>query len=441
MTFRYIFPKMDEKILQNGLRIILVPDSTQDGAVAAMQMPFGRFCDPVGAEGTAELVVGMMQKGTRNLSSEAFSEKFEFRGAMLTANAGEEHTIFELRCLSSFLDELFPFFWDMIFCPAFEQNEYARYKKEVLTSLQAESVDPSFLANRHFYSELAGKQHPAGRFHSQDSIKRISSDDLKRFHKKYFGASGAVLVIAGNFDSQKFMQNHLQLLQDQNGKAEAVPVKAEPLSIPKSAFRLVDKPDLTQTTMLIGHPVPGEDNEDRNVIAIANYILGAGNFSSRLMARVRSEHGRTYSISSQIASERHFGIFLVTTATQNETAGEVFSTIKQEYEKFCSSGITQNELDKAKRFAIGNIAFQLEGIANVVEKLLWLRFYGHDNSYIEQFDRKVEELTVERVNEVIRRYFSARNLVTVMVGRKSEIRNQIGPLFSDIKDFYYRDLV
>ncbi len=436
---KYVFPPMDEKVLSNGLRLVLIPDRTQEGTVAAMQFPFGRFCDREGFEGTAEMVMGMMQKGTQSLASEAFSEKFEFRGAMLSGNAGEEHSVFELRTLSSFLPELFPVFWEMMFKPSFDKKEFGRYKREFLTALQAEAVDPSFLANRHFYTELAGKQHPSGRFHSIHSIKRITLEHLKAFHGRCCTLSGAVLVVAGNFDSGEFMEKFGSLVQSGEATAEPRTERAEAFSIGESTLRIVDKPDLTQTTILMGHPVPGEDSEERDAIAVANYIFGAGNFSSRLMNRIRSRHGRTYGISSTIASERHFGAFLISTSTQNQTVGEVFSTILDEYEKFCREGVTEAELDKAKRFAVGNIAFQLEGITNVVEKLLWLRFYGHENSYIEQFDRRVDALTVETVNRAVDRHFSAEKLIGVMVGRKADLMPQLDRFKMKLRTYHYRD--
>lgn len=438
---KYVFPPMEEKNLSNGLRLILVPDRNQGGVVAAMQFPFGRLCDEDGLEGTAEMVMGMMQKGTRSLSSEEFSEKFEYRGAMLSGNAGEEHSIFELRMLSTCLSELFPLFWEMIFRPAFDKKEFGRYRREVLTALQAESIDPTFLANRHFYAELAGKKHPSGRYHSSESIKRITLEGLHRFHQKYIAASDAVLVVAGDFDPESFMQEFSSLVESKETASACERVEAEALSIGKSTIRVVDKPDLTQTTILMGHPVPGENCEDRNAIAIANYILGAGNFSSRLMNRIRSRHGRTYGIASTIASERYFGAFLISTSTQNQTVGEVYSTIIEEYKLFCSEGVTQDELDKAKRFAIGNIAFQLEGITNVVEKLLWLRFYGHENSYIENFDEKVDALTVDGVNTAIHKYFSPEKMITVMVGRKAELFSQLENFTTELKTFNYRDAV
>ena len=106
--------------------------------------------------------------------------------------------------------------------------------------------------------------------------------------------------------------------------------------------------------------------------------------------------------------------------------------------EFCENGVEQKELENAKQFAIGNMAFQLEGIGNIAEKLLWLRFYDRANSYIEKFDEMINSISLEAVNETIRTCFFPENLIVVVVGRKAQISKQLkelGPLTS----YHYRD--
>jgi zinc protease len=109
-------------------------------------------------------------------------------------------------------------------------------------------------------------------------------------------------------------------------------------------------------------------------------FLGGGNFSSRLMASVRSKKGKTYGISSQTCLQpelRYFHGFngYPQRADRRSAYNDIFrlSAISRH------TGVTDQELAKAKQFAIGNMAFQLEGIGNITEKLLWLRLYGRDN--------------------------------------------------------------
>ncbi len=434
----YKFPEADEVVLSNGLRLILVADNEQDGFIGIIQFSTGTFSDPPGFEGTVELCTGLLQKGCGQYSAEQFNEKMEYAGASLFSDIGEEHVALGVRMLASKEQEVFPLFWKMISEPVMEQHEFSRLQREMITGLRAEISEPAVLANRHFYRELASREHPAGRFYSIGAIKNITLEGVKKFYRDHFSPSNAVLVIAGNFDPGKFKEHYLSLLLEFKNVNNASSVIASSVGLPRRSVRLIDKPVLTQSSIIIGHNAPGELFTRKAELALANYILGGGNFSSRLMSRIRSSDGRTYGVSSQIASERYFGAFLIQTSTQNSQVVTVIRSIMDALKEFCENGVEQKELENAKQFAIGNMAFQLEGIGNIAEKLLWLRFYDRANSYIEKFDEMINSISLEAVNETIRTCFFPENLIVVVVGRKAQISKQLkelGPLTS----YHYRD--
>jgi zinc protease len=439
ITFRYIFPPIDEFRLDNGLNVMLVPDKEQDAVVVAFQFPVGRFSEPLSKEGTTELMAGMMQKGTETLSSEQFAEKLESTGAMMFSDAGEEHCVFGIRCLSSCLDELLGIMIEMICKPAFDIKEFKRLQQEMITAVQAESVDPVLLANRHFYNEFAGKNHPAGRFHTLQSIPRINVDDIREFYDTFICPDGAMMVVAGNFSVSEFKGKWTGRLTEWKKTRKKQPLIAEPLFNPQQTIvRIVDKPDLTQTSIVMGHAIPGELSSDKNAIALVNYIFGAGNFSSRLMNRVRSKGGKTYNISSQLSPETKFGVITISTSTLNSQAGEVVDSILEEYKLLSRDGIKEEELENAKKYAIGSLAFQLEGVGSIADKLLWLRFYGRTNDYIEKFDELINSLDCASINETIHRHFSSPHFIITAVGKNSEIRDRLSK-FGEVKEYNYRD--
>ncbi len=441
MGLQSVFPPIYERVLSNGLRLIAVADRSRDGVVVAFQMPFGRYNDPQGMEGLTDLTAGLVIKGPKEISSEKFSEEFEYRGASVSASVGEEHTTFMCRTISRFFFNLFPLFWETVSSPALDEKEFARLKKEALTSLQAESVDPSFLVTRHFFSQLAGHNHPAGRFQKERSLNCLKAEQVKQFHADTFSPAEAVLVVAGDFDPASFHQEFQGMLSVWNPQPKQQPVVAQAVKTETPLVRFIDKPDLSQTTIMMGQPFAGEKNPHRNALAVANYILGAGNFSSRLMAKIRSRYGHTYGISSHISSEREFGVFYINTFTQNDNVGEVVASVLEEYRNFCAFGVTSDELEKAKKFAIGNLSFQLEGIGNVVEKLLWLRLYGRENSFIEQFDKAINALELDEVNQLIKEYFQPELPVMVFAGKKKQVLSNISGLGYPVKSFSYRDSI
>jgi zinc protease len=434
----YKFPEIEEVVLSNGLRLIMVPDDEQDGLIAIIQFSIGTFSDPSGMEGTVELCTRLLQKGCGQLNAEQFNEKMEYAGASLFSDIGEEHVAIGVRMLASKQQEIFPLFWKMISDPKMEQHEFAMLQREMITALKAEISEPGVLVNRHFYRELVGEEHPAGRFYSTGSVKKITVEMVRNFYKDYFSPSKAILAVAGKFDPHDFKESNLSVLLEFNNVNSAASVVASAVAQPRRVVRMIDKPILTQSSIIIGHSAPGEIFARKAELILANYIFGGGNFSSRLMSRIRSTDGRTYGISSQIASERYFGAFLIQTSTQNNQVSTVIRSILDVFKDFSENGVEQKELENAKQFAIGNMAFQLEGIGNIAEKLLWLRFYDRADSYIENFDSMINQISLDSINETIRSCFSPENAIIAIVGRKAEIYKQLKE-FGPVSSFHYRD--
>jgi zinc protease len=438
MTKLFTFPSYEEHTFDNGLHCILIPDHEQEGMVAALQLPFGRFADSKGAEGCAELCVGLMQKGTRSKPFEQFSDEFEQQGAVLFSETGEEQTMIGVRMLSSLKEKLFPNFWEMIVAPRFDEKELSRLQQELITALRAESVDPGSIANRHFFHELAGGGHPAGRHHTAESIRKINQAAILKFYAEQFVPEGCTLVVAGDFKTDWFLREFGPLLSQWQGAPRQTLCEAPAASAPHKAVRFIEKNDLTQVSLMVGQGAPGELDPQRTPVALANYVFGAGNFSSRLMTRVRSSAGKTYGIVSHIMAERRFGALTIATSTQNRQLDEVLGAILNEFRHFCAEGITAHEFENAKRFAIGNMAFQLEGITNLVEKMLWLRFYRRPVDYIERFDAMINAITLDTVNAAVRTCFDPEKLIIIGVGRKTEVVSQLAR-YGTPRQFHYKE--
>ena len=422
----YSFPKIAERKLDNGLTVLLMPDHEQQGLTIGLQIPVGEFSDPVSYEGTAELTVGLLQKGTASLSSEQFALKLEQTGTSLFSETGDEHLVLGCKMLSRHAVTIMPVFWEMLCSPRFDNKELMRLKRELVTALMAEYSDPNALANKHFFPLLCGKDHPAGRLHTIKSIQRINLACIRSFYDAYVHPAQSVFVAAGDFTIKEFDEGWLPLFSAWKNRQGRPPIIGRPLPpLAETAVRIIDKKDITQTPFIIGHPVPGELAQDRNALALANYILGGGNFSSRLMERIRSNQGKTYGISSQLMCNRQSGIFMISTATQTAQTTEVIATILDVYREFSVNGVTDEELHRAKEFAVGNMAFQLEGIGNIAEKLLWLKLYGREIDYIERFDEVISSISKASVNEAIRAHFSSAHFVMAVVARDKEVRSQL----------------
>jgi len=435
----YTFPPIQRQELANGLTVLWIPDHEQEGFVVALQLPFGEFCDPTLYEGTVGITVNLMQKGTAALSSDAFAHKLEQTGAMLFAESADEHIVLGCKSLARFSNDVFELFWDMICSPRLDEKEFRRIKQEMITGLQSEITDANSCVNRHFFSFLCGKDHPAGRLHTVDSVKRIRLEHVKQCYTGHVAPQGSVLVIAGDIDPDALSKQwETKLLSWNTVRSGDGCIGALMPALEKTRIKCIDKADLTQTYLMVGHPVTGEFDSRRSAVSLGNYILGGGNFSSRLMAAVRSDEGKTYGISSQIMRNRNSGIFVISTTTQSSQTQDVLNTILTVYRSFAEHGVTTEELENAKRFAIGNMAFQLEGIENIVDKLLWLCLYNRDPSWVEKYDGMINALSLNEVNEALREHLYSPHVCITAVGDSEIILPQLSS-FGEVTTAHFRD--
>lgn len=439
MEFKYKFPEMKEYTMDNGLQVILIPNKMQPVVTAALRICRGTLNDPVNFEGAAEMLAGVVQKGGAGKDADEFSEIFESRGALVSGMVKEEYATYSVRTLAKFQNDLAPLFKKMVVDAVIDKKEFSIIKKEMVTGFKAELSSPSVLSASHFNGELFGAKHPAGRIKSVKSIKAVTLESIEKYYKDHYSPQNSLLVISGDatFDELKEIWADIFSEWKNPDSIESLVEKADVPQKSKTKVRLIDKPELTQTTIMMGHEIPGELAEDRLSIAIANYILGGGNFSSRLMKKVRTELGNTYGIASHVWAGRYFGTFSVSTSTRNDSLKQVLETIINCLKEIIDNGITQEELDKAKQFALGSMAFELEGLENVIEKILWLRFTKRDNLYIENAEERLSAVNVNTINEALKEHFRVENIVISATGKKSEIEETLSD-FGDVSNFNFR---
>ncbi len=425
MNKPFQFPPTDEMVLSNGVRFIVIPVA-QEGLSIAVSLGRGRYADPLTLEGCATLTASMLLKGSQAMSRDAFSHFFEERGASLFADVTDERMVIGCRMLSRFSGDLLDRFCEMLSEPAFDAEELARMKKECISALASESTDPSTLVHHCFAQQMFPSTHPAGRISTAQSIKRITRDSLVDFYRKAYTGNQAIVVLAGdsgNLSIQKIRERFESIPADTLGANKENFTLTATLS--KIATYVVDKRDLTQTTILAGYAMPGEYSPDRLALSIANYIFGGGNFSSRLMERIRSKEGSTYGVSSQLVTNAWFGIFTMSTTTQTSRTKAMIEALVEEHARFVDKGITSEELLFAQKYAAGSMAFELEGLSSISEKILYLRTYGRTNEYIEKFCDLVYSLTCDQVNDALFRHHKDKHLTIVAVGNSQLFSNEL----------------
>ncbi len=147
---------------------------------------------------------------------------------------------------------------------------------------------------------------------------------------------------------------------------------------------LVDKPDLSQATLMFGHRGIRHGDPDWYATTLVNYVLGGSDFSSRLMIGGALEARPDLRHRFVVRRVAVPGAFRVSAATRNETAWDALTVTIDELRKMKTAGPSAGELAKAKGYYAGSIPFELESVAGIARGIVAAELHGLGVDYVSQ---------------------------------------------------------
>ncbi len=157
-------------------------------------------------------------------------------------------------------------------------------------------------------------------------------------------------------------------------------------------------------------------NPDQTQLDVINTILG-GRFTSWLNDELRVNAGLTYGARSRFAQYKYSGTFYISTFTATENTEAAIDLALKTYNRLFEKGIDEETLLSAKNYVKGQFPPDYETAGSLAGFLTQKYIYGLDDSIINNFENEVNELTIEKANELIKKYFPKDNLQFVLIGK------------------------
>jgi zinc protease len=307
--------------------------------------------------------------------------------------------------------------------PTFKEEEVERLSKQTLASIKQKKDDPGSVAGEKFREFVFG-DHPYGQptDGTEESITTLTRDDIVSFYKKYYVPSNAVLAVVGDVKNTDVIKKVKAKFSQWGGAPVAPPSLVEPPAIKGHQILLVDKPDLTQTYIEIGHLGIDRKNPDIFAVRVMNYILGGGGFASRLMDEVRAKRGLTYGISSSFDFLKWRGVFDVSTFTQNDSTAAAIVVIMDQLKKIRSEEVTDKELSETQSFYSGYFPLQFETPEQIATQILNVELYDLGEDYIPNYTKNINAVTKQDILRVAQKYLDPDNIKLVVVSKADAVK-------------------
>lgn len=411
--------------LDNGIVLFMMEDHRLPVFNIRGIVRTGSIYDPDGLDGLASITGTVMRSGgTTNIAPDSLNAILEYLAASIETYVGEEQGGVSMNCLAKDMDQCLGLMADILMHPEFRQDQIDLQKDKIKESIIRRNDDPNGIAYREF-AHLLYDDSPFGRIQEWEPISKITRQDMIDFYKKYFVPNNLWLGVTGDFNKDDIEQKISAAFAGwQPSKIDFPPTpKVDKKSNP--GVFLVDK-DLTQSTILFGQLGIKQTNPDRYAIAVMNYILGGGSFTSRMTSVVRSDMGLAYSVGSRFATDsRYVGTFGAFCQTKTSTTYKAMYNMLDQIKIMRKQKVTDYELKAAKDSYINRFVFQFTSPSAIVSRLMNLEYDGMPEDFYKNYISNVEAVTVDDVLVVAKKYLKPEEMTFLVVGSAPEYADQM----------------
>jgi zinc protease len=393
----------------------------------------GSIEDPPGKEGLVRFTSRLMRRTAAGLSAHEIDTRIDSLGASLASDVSHSTTGFNAAVIARSLDPFAGLLEDVFGRPAFGEAELALLRRETESELIESRDNDRALARRWFRKKLFDG-HPYSRPVSGtiESVRSFDESDVKNLYRHLLTSKNVVFAFAGMLEpgrAEELAGRMSAVLPDGAAPTDATP---DPELRSGRHLVIVDKPERTQTQILIGGRGTHPSDRDHIALHVANTVFG-GTFTARMTREIRSKRGWSYGAYSNLPYDRRRQAFSMWTFPKAQDAAACVKLELDLLKAWRDEGITKSELAWAKRYLVRSHAFAVDTAAKRVGLKLEADLYQLPAGYHEEYLERIQAVTLEQANLALKDRISADDLLVCVVGTEQEIGGAVRDAIADLK--------
>lgn len=399
--------------LENGLRVLVCEDSRLPLVSIVAAFRGGLLAETPATNGITTLLTQTIIKGTKTRSAQDIADAIETVGGSIGSDSGNNSFTVSVSLMKPDLRLGMELLADILQNASYPEAEVAREKQAQIAAIKAEEDQITTVARNALRSNLFGDHPYALRAKgTRETVESLTPDQLRAMHRELVTARNGVIAIFGDvkFDevrslAEKFFSG---LPEGKLAFADA-PVATWPTS-PKIVEEIRDK---QQAVIMVGFPGLSILDPDRPVLELID--TASSDLGSRFFDRIREQKALAYYVGASHFSGLAPGVIAFYLGTDPAKLDLARTEFKDEIEKLAREGLTQEELDRAKKKLLGAEVIRNQGISSfaassAINELVGLG-YDHDQRRTEE----IQAVTVEDTRRVAQKLLGASGSVETIV--------------------------
>ena len=307
-------------MLPNGMKVLYSYNNELPVVTGTLYVRGGTLNDSLQLKGLASACGSQMRSGgIQGMQPAQLDLLLDSMGASVESGFSSEYGSVSFSGLNDDFEKVFEIFSEVALRPAFDSERFSLWKKLSTSSISRRKDSPDTMAAMIFDQAIYGSNSVLGTFTTSSSVKRISRQDLQRWHRNFFVPEGSILTVSGNISKSrlaKAIEGRFSNWTAKSSISRDFPKETDGFS---PGIYLLEK-DIEQAVVLVGHRGPKRHSSDRYPLHIFNLMFGYGSFDSLLFNEIRSKQGLAYTVYGGFSGDSVSGQLQIYAGTRNDQA-------------------------------------------------------------------------------------------------------------------------
>ncbi len=413
--------------LAPGIKLALLPkDNRGETVVVSLNFRFNNLEDSQNQSDLAAFTGAMLMRGTSTMTREQIKDKLTALEASGSVSGDVNSVSASFSTTRENLPEVIKLSAQLMKDPTFPVEELDTMREAYLASLEESESDPESRASLLFSQQL--DPYPKGDPRAQTTpqedaaaAKTITVDQMKAFHKKFYGAERGEVTVVGDFDPkviEPLLKEQFVGWKSQGNVPYARLVDKIKTDV-KPSDQAINLPDKSNAVYLAGLSFPlTDEHPDYAALRLGNYMLGGGFLNSRLANRVRQQEGLSYSIRSSLTADSQDPVagFSVYAIAAPENIEKVKKAVAEELNRAVKDGFTAEEVEAAKKGYLESLKVQRSQDGSLLGLLSSYMYIERDVDWLNKWEAKINSLSAKEIQDALSRHVKPADMVVVTSG-------------------------